>query len=85
LDVTPLKSKSISFHWEFMFTRPLYRTADMTAQHALLEHVAALVNDGAVRTTITTCLSPLDAETMRRAHEQTESGRTIGKTVVTVD
>jgi NADPH:quinone reductase-like Zn-dependent oxidoreductase len=82
LDVRPLKSKSITFHWEFMFTRPMYRTADMTAQHDLLEQVAALIDDGAVRTTMTTRLAPLDAATLRRAHELVESGRTIGKTVV---
>lgn len=65
-----------------MFTRPMYRTADMTAQHDLLERVAALIDDGAVRTTMTTRLAPLDAAALRRAHELVESGRTIRKTVV---
>jgi len=36
LDVVPLKRKSISVHWELMFTRPLFATADMIAQHRLL-------------------------------------------------
>ncbi len=83
LDLLPLKSKSISFHWEFMFTRPLYRTPDMHAQHDLLNHVADLVDSGAVRTTLTTELSPFDAAAMRKAHALVESGRTIGKTVIT--
>jgi zinc-binding alcohol dehydrogenase family protein len=83
LELLPLKSKSISFHWEFMFTRPLYQTPDMVAQHDLLERVAGLVDAGAVRTTLTTELGPINAATLRKAHEQIETGRTIGKTVIT--
>jgi zinc-binding alcohol dehydrogenase family protein len=83
LDVMPFKAKSVTFHWEFMFTRPLFQTADMAAQHELLERVAALIDDGTLRTTLTTTLSPIDAATMRRAHESVETGRTIGKTVLT--
>jgi zinc-binding alcohol dehydrogenase family protein len=83
LELLPLKSKSISFHWEFMFTRPLHQTPDMVAQHDLLERVAGLVDAGAVRTTLTTELGPINAATLRKAHEQIETGRTIGKTVIT--
>ncbi|WP_090769044.1 zinc-binding alcohol dehydrogenase family protein [Nonomuraea maritima] len=82
LDVLPLKSKSISFHWEFMFTRPLHNAPDMAAQHDLLEHVARLVDAGAVRTTLTTELGPIDAATLREAHRRIESGGTIGKIVI---
>jgi hypothetical protein len=32
LDVTPLKQKSATLHWEFMFTRSLYQTADIAPQ-----------------------------------------------------
>lgn len=83
LELLPLKPKSISFHWEFMFTRPLFHTPDMAAQHDLLERVAGLVDTGAVRTTLNTELSPINAATLRRAHEQIETGRTIGKIVIT--
>jgi NADPH:quinone reductase-like Zn-dependent oxidoreductase len=82
LELLPLKRKSISFHWELMFTRPMYQTPDMVAQHDLLERVAGLIDDGAVRSTLTTELTPIDAATLRRAHELTESGHTIGKTVI---
>src|ERR1700759_2938647 len=40
LDVVPLKTKSLSFHWEFMFTRPLLGTVDLVEQHNLLDRVA---------------------------------------------
>lgn len=82
LDVVPLKDKCGSFHWEFMFARPVFGTVDVQAQHDLLEEVAALVDEGRVRTTMTTRLSPIGAATLREAHESQESGRTIGKTVV---
>ena len=52
LDIVPFKRKSISVHWEFMFTRPLFGTTDMAAQHRLLDEVAALVDAGVLRTTL---------------------------------
>ncbi|PZS30867.1 MAG: zinc-binding alcohol dehydrogenase family protein [Pseudonocardiales bacterium] len=83
LDLLPLKSKSISWHWELMFTRSLFRTDDMVRQHELLSEVAKLVDAGTVRTTMTIELEPFDAATMRHAHELLESGHTRGKVVVT--
>ncbi|MBP2706875.1 zinc-binding alcohol dehydrogenase family protein [Microbispora sp. RL4-1S] len=82
LELLPLKVKSIAFHWELMFTRPLFRTDDMIAQHDLLERVRELVDEGVVRGTVTTTLGPIRAETLRQAHEMVESGRMIGKVVV---
>lgn len=81
LELLPLKGKSISFHWELMFTRPLHGW-DLIAQHNLLAHVAELVDAGTVRTTLTTELKPINAATVRQAHELTETGRTVGKTVI---
>ncbi|MCP5984687.1 zinc-binding dehydrogenase, partial [Klebsiella pneumoniae] len=52
LDVVPLKAKSISLHWEFMFTRSMFETDDMIAQHQLLTRVAALIDDNTLRTTL---------------------------------
>ncbi|HEY0260659.1 MAG TPA: zinc-binding alcohol dehydrogenase family protein [Lacisediminihabitans sp.] len=82
LDVTPLKDKSIAWHWEFMFTRPVQQTPDMVDQHELLDQVAFLVDAGRIVSTATTRLSPLDAERLREAHRLVESGSVIGKVVV---
>ncbi|MEZ4448321.1 MAG: zinc-binding alcohol dehydrogenase family protein [Nannocystaceae bacterium] len=82
IDVRMLKRKSVSLHWELMFTRSLYQTADMIAQHRLLGDVAVLVDDGVLRTTATESAGRLDAATLRRAHAQIESGRTRGKIVL---
>ena len=82
-DVRKLKRKSISLHWESMFTRSVFGTADMIAQHDILEEVAALVDAGLIRTTLQQTLSPINAAVLRQAHAQVESGRTIGKIIVT--
>lgn len=82
MDLLPLKAKSISFHWESMFTRPVFEPDDMAAQHDLLNRVADLVDAGTLRTTLTTELGPIDAATLRRAHEMVESGRMVGKVAV---
>ena len=82
LDLMPLKSKSITWHWELMFTRSLFHTADIAVQHDALERVAQLVDAGVLRTTMTNELAPFNAATMRRAHQLIERGHTIGKVVV---
>jgi NADPH:quinone reductase len=81
LDIRPLKRKSQSWTWEFMFTRPLYEP-ESTYQRKLLEEVAHLVDDGAIKTTLTELLSPLNADTLREAHRLVESSAVIGKVVV---
>ncbi|HYQ71708.1 MAG TPA: zinc-binding alcohol dehydrogenase family protein [Gammaproteobacteria bacterium] len=77
-----LKSKSAGFIWEFMFTRPVYRTADMQQQHELLNEVARLVDAGTLRSTLQTVAGPLTPDNLRAAHRQLESGSMIGKLVL---
>jgi zinc-binding alcohol dehydrogenase family protein len=81
-DLFPLKAKSITWHWELMFTRPVLHTPDMIGQHALLDVVADLVDDGHVRTTLTRKFTGFDAATLREAHAAVEKGDTLGKVVV---
>jgi zinc-binding alcohol dehydrogenase family protein len=82
LDVMPIKRKSISVHWELMFTRPLFATADMVAQHRLLSETAALVDAGVIRTTLTEHFGRITAENLKRAHALVESRRSKGKIVL---
>lgn len=82
-DLTPLKPKSIAWHWELMFTRSLFTTPDVAEQHRLLDQVATMVEAGELRTTATTVLTGLDAATLTEAHRLVETGRTVGKVVVT--
>lgn len=74
--------KSVSIHWELMFTRPLFETADMGEQGRLLNEVARLVDEGTLRTTMTERLSPINAANLKHAHAQVESGGMRGKVVI---
>lgn len=82
LDAVPLKRKAISLHWELMFTRPIYETPDMIRQHELLQRVAALIDDGTLRTTLGEHFGTINAANLRRAHALIESGRARGKIVL---
>ena len=78
----PLKDKSISIHWESMFTRSRNRSDDMIAQHDILDRIAGLVDAGKLRSTLTQTLGPINAANLREAHRRSESGTTIGKLVL---
>ncbi|MGC2967486.1 zinc-binding alcohol dehydrogenase family protein [Paraburkholderia aspalathi] len=80
--IAPFKPKSITISWEMMFTRSLFQTADMDAQHRLLKDVSAMVDAGLLQTTLTHMEGPLTAANLRRAHERIETGKAIGKTVL---
>lgn len=82
LDVSLLKRKSVSLHWEFMFTRSMFATADIAEQGRLLNEVARLVEAGRLRTTLGEHYGRIDARNLRRAHEMIESGRAKGKIVL---
>ncbi len=82
LDVLPFKRKSVSVHWELMFTRSLFETPDMDEQGHLLNRVAELVDAGRIATTLTETLHPIDAATLKKAHALIESGKARGKIVV---
>lgn len=75
----PYKAKCIGVHWEFMFARPRFRTADMIRHHQILARVGSLVEAGELRSTLTEVLGPINAANLREAHRRMESGGTIGK------
>lgn len=83
LDVMALKGKSLSLHWELMFTRSLHQTEDMAEQGRLLGEIADLVDARRLRTTASTVLKGIDAKNLIEAHALIESGRTRGKIVLT--
>ncbi len=83
LDLGPLKAKSIAWHWELMFTRPLF-LPESSYQRELLDEVARLVDSGVLRTTRTRTVGRLNAANLREAHRAVETSGTIGKVVLTV-
>lgn len=81
-DLGLLKSKSVTFSQEFMFTRSLFQTPDMIEQHKLLSRVATLLDQGVLKTTLTRTLAELTPVTLARAHAEVEAGRMVGKLVI---
>ena len=82
LDINSIKLKALTFSWEFMFTRSMYQTDDIEKQHALLNRVSELIDDGRLISTVTNNLGKVSVETLKDAHVQQESGRVIGKNVL---
>ena len=77
-----LKRKSISLHWELMFTRSMFETPDMIRQHHILERVAGLIDAGVLKTTVGEHFGKIDAANLRRAHALIESNKARGKIVL---
>ncbi|MGI8386287.1 zinc-binding alcohol dehydrogenase family protein [Robertmurraya sp. P23] len=82
IELNTLKSKSVTFVWEFMFTKAIFETEDMISQHQILNKVSELIDEGSLKTTLKETLSPIHAKNLRKAHEMLESGKTIGKIVL---
>jgi NADPH2:quinone reductase len=82
VDLQILHDKSISVHLEGMFTRSTFQTADMVAQHNILDETAALIEAGVVKGTLTQNLGTINAANLRRAHQLLEAGHVVGKVVL---
>lgn len=82
ININALQGKSATFCFELMFTRPMYQTPDMQAQHDLLAETARLLDEGTLRHTMRENFGPLNAANLRRAHAAIEAGHTIGKLVL---
>ncbi|MFH6962926.1 zinc-binding alcohol dehydrogenase family protein [Flavobacterium plurextorum] len=77
-----LKSKSVSFSWELMYTRSMFQTEDMIEQHNILNKIADLLDEGVLKTTLNETLIGLTADNLKKAHQLLESGKTIGKIAI---
>ncbi|MCM8540467.1 MAG: zinc-binding alcohol dehydrogenase family protein [Lentisphaeraceae bacterium] len=82
LDINSIKPKALSFSWEFMFTRSMFQTEDIEAQHLLLNRVSEMIDEGLLVSTATNNLGTLNVENLKEAHIQQESGKVIGKNVL---
>jgi NADPH2:quinone reductase len=76
------KGKAVSVHWESMFTRSSFQTADIIAQHNLLDDVSDLIDKGVLRTTMDQAFGTINATNLKRAHALLESGKSRGKIVL---
>lgn len=82
LNANAFKPKSVSIHYELMFTRSLFQTPDMIEQHHILNKVSELVDQGSIKTSLGEHFGKINAENLRRAHQLVESGKSKGKIVL---
>ena len=82
LDISVAKPKALTISWEFMFTRSMFCTQDITAQRDLLNRVSQMIDSGTLQSTVTERAEALTVETLSQAHKRQESGRVIGKQVL---
>jgi zinc-binding alcohol dehydrogenase family protein len=82
IDIRKFKPKSASLHWEMMLARSSFQTPDMIEQHRILRNISTLIDEGLLRTTLTKVAGRINAEHLRAAHAEIESGKSIGKIVL---
>jgi zinc-binding alcohol dehydrogenase family protein len=83
VDAGLLMAKSVSLHTEMVFSQITYG-GDIASQGRILGELAADAAAGRLRPIVTALLEGLTTDTMRKAHELIETGRTIGKIVISV-
>jgi NADPH:quinone reductase len=81
-DLRLIKVKSVSTHWENMFTRSIFETEDMEAQRDLLARLSKMIDDGRIRTTLAEVLGPINAANLGGAHDRIWQRRAPGKMVM---
>ncbi len=82
IDIVKMKPKSLSLHWEFMYTRSMFQTEDMEKQHQLLNSVSTLIDEGELKTTLGDHYGTINAHNLKRAHAHLESNQAVGKLVL---
>jgi zinc-binding alcohol dehydrogenase family protein len=82
LDLNRLKSKSVRFCWEYMFTRSQFQTPDLEEQGKILDALARAVEEGTVVSTAQTFLQPIRATTLSEAYSLLQGGHSLGKIVL---
>jgi len=80
LDMSKLQRKSATFVWELMFTRSLFGV-EMERQHAILNNASRLIDGGLLKLP-SVKVRPYTLEDLREAHKEQESGKVIGKLVL---
>jgi NADPH:quinone reductase len=82
LDAMAMKPKSISLHWELMFTRSMFQTPDLYQQGKLLNVVAEMIDSGKIQSTLTFVAGKINAHNLQQVHSVIESHTTKGKIVL---
>ncbi|MFC6465347.1 zinc-binding alcohol dehydrogenase family protein [Marinilactibacillus sp. GCM10026970] len=75
-------SKSVSFNYELMYTRSVYKTEDWIQQHNYLDELRKEVEAGNIHSTINHRYEEITEQTLSEAYDQLMTGHTNGKIVL---
>ena len=81
LDLAALKAKSVSFAWEYMFTKTDFKV-NQASQGAILHQIAHLMTQQSLQPITTQTFNGLTAHTFTAASEALTSGHATGKNVI---
>lgn len=83
IDLQKLTKKRVTFSWEWMYSKSYYQTADMATQNQILTELCQLFEMKKLMPITTKTYTPINAEHLKRAHRDVESGHMIGKVTLT--
>jgi zinc-binding alcohol dehydrogenase family protein len=84
-DLNLLKSKSVTFTHEYMYSRPLHDADDLNIHHQYLKDITEKLEAGQYKPTVNKVVHGLSADSLYEAHKTLESHSMIGKLVITLD
>ncbi|MCM0595975.1 zinc-binding alcohol dehydrogenase family protein [Weissella uvarum] len=83
IDLQKLTKKRATFSWEWVYSKSYFQTEAMITQHENLDTLAELVDAGKIQPIDKIHYQPINAQNMRKAHADVESGKMVGKVVLT--
>ncbi len=81
LDISVFKRKSVSIHWELMFTKTLFEGEDLNSQGQILHRVSELVDLRQIRSTRLGSVLELSASSLQQSLDSHQRGSARGKQV----
>ncbi|MDT3960143.1 zinc-binding alcohol dehydrogenase family protein [Staphylococcus kloosii] len=84
-DLNLLKSKSVTFTHEYMYSRPLHDAHDLNIHHQYLTDITEKLEAGNYKPTVNKVIEGLSADSLYEAHKTLESHSMVGKLVIKLD
>ena len=82
LPMNALRTKSVGFFWEGVFTKSLFRAKNLISQHDILNHLADLVDSGVLKTTLSQEIGLICARNLSKACQKIQASGVVGKIVM---
>lgn len=84
VDLNILMRRSISMHWEYMFTKAAEGTWSLPHQGNILNQISQYIESGRIRSPVTEILEGLNVLNIEKAHSRLKELNMIGKLVIAI-